>query len=362
MTSAAPTDPTNWSALRSSRIFVTGGTGFFGACLLERYHEARVREGLTAELVLLSRDPDAFARKHPDLASIPGVSLARGDVRAFRDADVPAGEFTHLIHAATSASAKLNEESPLEMIDSIVAGTRRALDFARARGVRRMLFTSSGAVYGPQPAELTHIPEDFGGGPDPLSPASAYGEGKRLAELLCAVEASGRGDATRAGRANRAAPLEIAIGRFFAFVGPHLPLDTHFAIGNFIRDALAGVPIRVGGDGTPYRSYLYGSELGSALWTMLARAPSLRAFNIGSEERVSIAELAHAVSRALEPLTGRRAEVIIAKKPEPGRAPAQYVPSTRRAREELGLVQRIGLDEAIRRTAEWALARPHFPL
>ena len=126
-------DAATWSSLRSARIFVTGGTGFFGACLLERFREARAAHGLSTELVLLSRDPDAFARKHPDLVAIAGVSLVRGDVRAFRDADVPAGGFTHLIHAATTASAKLNEESPLEMIDSIVAGTRRALDFARTR-------------------------------------------------------------------------------------------------------------------------------------------------------------------------------------------------------------------------------------
>jgi dTDP-glucose 4,6-dehydratase len=332
--------PDIWPSLASARVFVTGGTGFFGYWLLEEFRQAQKNQGLATELVLLTRDPEAFARRHPSLAAIPGVSFCAGDVRRFAS---PPGEFTHVIHAATAASAQLNADHPGEMLDAIVGGTRRVLEFAAEKCVRRMLFTSSGAVYGPQPAALTHVPEDYSGPVE--QPPSAYAEGKRQAEALCAETTRARPE------------LEIAVGRFFAFVGPHLPLDTHFAIGNFIRDALAGSPIRIGGDGTPYRSYLYGSDLGTALWTLLARAPSLRPYNIGSEKRISIAELARLVSRVVEPLTGRSAEVVIAREPVPGAAPAQYVPSTQRAQSELGLRLTVPLEDAIRATAEWALAR-----
>jgi dTDP-glucose 4,6-dehydratase len=144
--------------------------------------------------------------------------------------------------------------------------------------------------------------------------------------------------------------------RAFAFVGPYLPLDAHFAVGNFMRDALAGDTIRVGGDGTPYRSYLHAADLAVWLWTMLARGRGGRAYNVGSDEAMSIRELADAVSRAARTI-GRNPIVSIARPADPSAPPARYVPSTRRASEELGLRVRISLDDALARTLEWLAER-----
>src|SRR6266567_1467483 len=111
-------------ALRGARLFVTGGTGFFGGWLLESLVRANALLDLRAEAVVLTRDPEGFRARRPHLAAAPGVSLLRGDVTDFA---FPPGRFTHVVHAATPASAKLNLEQPLLMLDTIVAATRRVL-------------------------------------------------------------------------------------------------------------------------------------------------------------------------------------------------------------------------------------------
>jgi dTDP-glucose 4,6-dehydratase len=322
-----------WPALRQQRIFITGGTGFFGCWLLESFAWANRRLNLQAEAVVLTRNPEAFCQKVPHLASDPTIRLCPGDVREF---SFPAGPFSYVIHAATPASARLIAEAPLEMFETIVQGTRRVLEFARTQPLQAMLFTSSGAVYGKQPPELSHIPETYRGGPDPLNPDSAYAEGKRAAEQFGALYARTYG-----------VPLKIA--RCFAFVGPYLPLDEHFAIGNFIRDGLRGGPIVVKGDGTPYRSYLYAADLAIWLWTLLFKGQTNTAYNVGSSEAVSIRELAGRVANFFTPTLPVNIQGIAF----PNQLPERYVPDISKMRKDFGIETKIGLDESIRRTIEW---------
>ena len=328
-----------WEELRGQRIFMTGATGFFGCWLLETLLWANHRLGLNARVTILSRNPAALKDKAPHLAADPALEVLIGDVRDF---PMPAGSFSHMIHAATESSVELNQKYPQRMFDTIVEGTRRCLEFALAAETRKFLFLSSGAVYGPQPAEVANVSEDAATGPNPLDTASAYGEGKRAAELLCAM-------ASRENAA-RGTTLEPKIARCFAFVGPYMKLDAHFAIGNFIRDQLRGGPIQVAGDGSALRSYMYAGDLMVWLWTILFRGEPLRAYNVGSEQAVSIGELAQTVAAALTP----EVKVEILGKPQGG-PPQRYVPSTARAQRELGLSCRLPFAEAIRRTQRWYL-------
>jgi nucleoside-diphosphate-sugar epimerase len=324
-----------WRELRGERILITGATGFFGCWLLESFAWANQRLNLDARAVALSRNPGSLAQKAPHLASNPAITLHAADVR---HGNFPEGGFSHVIHAATDASAELNREMPLVMFDTIVEGTRRTLQFAIASSVSRFLFVSSGAIYGAQPPELTHIGESFSGGPDPLDRASAYAEAKRAAEMLCVLAASPR--------------LNTTIARCFAFVGPYMQLNTHFAIGNFVSDALHGSPIQVKSDGSTIRSYLYASDLTVWLWTTLFKGQPGRAYNIGSEDALSIAALAHEVAAAVP----QTPSVRIASAAQPGATIHRYVPSTARARQELELSAEVPLREAIRRTHAWFLA------
>jgi dTDP-glucose 4,6-dehydratase len=322
-----------WREMAGARLFITGGTGFFGKWLLESIATANGRLGCKVSATVLSRDPANFMAEMPHLAHRTEFEWLRGDVSNFQ---FPAGRFDYIFHMATAASAKLNDTRPLEMLDTIVGGTRRVLDFARHCGARRLLLTSSGAVYGPQPADLSHIPEDYQGGPDPLAPASAYAEGKRMAELLCTLTPE----------------VDCIIARCFAFIGPHLPLNAHFAAGNFIRDALAGGAIHIHGDGTPRRSYLYAGDLLIWLLTLLLRGQCGLAYNVGSDEAIRIGELAEQVVRQMS----IPPEILI-KGSITGAAPGRdYVPSTELARLQLGLGITVDLPTAIRRSMVWAKA------
>ncbi len=322
-----------WNELRGERLFITGGTGFFGCWLLESFAWAVDRLGLNASALVLTRAPDAFRQKVPHLADHPAIQLQMGDVRSF---PYPTGHFSCIIHAATEASAQLSETNPLLMFDTIVDGTRSVLELARHCGARRFLLTSSGAVYGKQPPEITHIREEYSGAPDPTDPRAAYGEGKRAAEALCSLYAWQYG-------------LEVKIARCFAFVGPYLPLDAHFAVGNFIRDALAGGPIHVKGDGSPHRSYLYAADLVVWLWTILLRGASGRPYNVGSEETISISNLAELVAGKFDP----KPRVDIALPPAETTLPSRYVPCTKRASGELQLCQTVEVSASIAKTLAW---------
>jgi nucleoside-diphosphate-sugar epimerase len=330
-----------WEGMRGRNLFVTGGTGFFGRWLLESFVFANDVLDLGAHMTVLTRDPAAFARKAPELAASPSIHFIRGDVRELDHTRIvqqlPAGhsgEFPFVIHAAMDS---VGQDDPVAVFDTIVGGTRAVLDFALAAGTRRLLFTSSGAVYGAQPSELTHVPETYPGAPDPARAASAYGEGKRAAELLCAAYHA------------RHPALEPVIARCFAFVGPLLPIDAHFAVGNFIRDALRGGPITIGGDGTPYRSYLYAADLAIWLWTMLLRGKPAYPYNVGSREDVTILKLATTVAGCFP----KALHVTLARQPQPGVPCSRYVPAIGRAADELGLAVLIPLTEAISRTAAW---------
>lgn len=323
---------TLWEKAPDSSILITGGTGFFGIWLLESLCAINQELGTKLRATVLSRDPERFLRKVPHLRGKAELSFVSGDVRSF---DPGPGRHQLVLHGATEASASMIAEAPLEMYSTICDGTRHVLELAARGGCQRFLFLSSGAVYGEQPPGVPLVAETHVGAPDPLQPGAVYGEAKRMAENLCAMMAKAHG-------------FEFCSARCFAFVGPHLPLDTHFAVGNFLRDVLAGKDIEIKGDGTPLRSYLYSSDLCTWLWTLLLKGRNGQAYNVGSEEGISIRDLAQVVLKA----GGSQKQVHVAGTPD-GRPPKRYVPSTQKIRHELGLAQKVSLENALLKTLAW---------
>ncbi|MEI8230795.1 MAG: NAD(P)-dependent oxidoreductase [Candidatus Peregrinibacteria bacterium] len=318
-----------WEEFRNRHILITGATGFFGMWLLESFTYACDRLNLGMHIHALTRDSKSFAAKAPHLLSHPSIYLEEGDVRSF---SFPVGEFTHVIHAAGQTRATKEQEQ--KQYEVFARGARHVLEFGRQCGAAKLLLISSGAVYGPQPSACALMPEDESAVQKPLAAYSAYAEGKREAERLWQENPGSQ---------------QRTIARSFALVGPHLPLDAQYAIGNFIRDGLAGRTLQIQGDGTPYRSYLYAADLVIWLLHILCRGQPCRAYNVGSEQAISIHDTARAVASAFSPLP----EIEVLGAPKQDVPPERYVPSTHRARTELQLREHFSLAESIRSTISW---------
>ena len=298
-----------------TRLFLTGGTGFFGKSILDMLKAGYKND---TQFVILSRDPQKFLADHPGYASLANVSFVAGDVRDFAFFE---DKFDGIIHAATPAVTTLQ---PGEMRSIIIEGTQHVLDFAKVCGAEKLLFTSSGAVYGPLPPGMMNVPEDF-----PCAPVTEYGIAKLEAEKMCLDS----GISTR-------------IARCFAFTGPRLALDIHFAIGNFIRNGLNKENIVIKGDGTPWRSYLYADDLVRWLFAVYDCSRDGAVFNVGSAEGISIADLARRVAAHFTPSP----KVEIMGKAVPGAPFSVYVPDVSLIKRELGVKMENDLDQSIAKT------------
>ena len=325
--------PSDLKLVVNSNLLITGASGFVGKWLTLSWLSARQELNGNGRLMVLARNVDGLRQLSSRYGATNEVIYVESDIRDF---EIPS-EFTpkYVIHAATPASESLNNQQPEEMMSIIIEGQRNILDKSIRSGVEKFLFLSSGAVYGKQPIDVQYVAEDFSGGPLPTDIRSAYHEGKRVAELMGNIQAANN-------------KISFVTGRLFAFLAPYLPLNTHFAAGNFLLDGMTGRDILVRSDGQSIRSYQYGSDLCVFLWALLIRGRSGEAYNVGSDEAVSISNLAHRIQSAFS--TASKVKILGANNPT---SHTRYVPSIAKIKTELSVSNVIDLQTSISRTADW---------
>jgi nucleoside-diphosphate-sugar epimerase len=315
----------DFAQLKDKNILITGGTGFVGSWLVFSF--LRIAEKLNSHIFLVSRNPEKFLKQYPDLKSNLYLHFIQGDIRDF---EFPRDKIEFVIHAATDVVN--NQENYEEILDVNYLGTKRVLKLCQEKQVKKYLYISSGAVYGKQRPNISHLTENDFSAPDVSLAVSAYGEGKRVSEWLSC-------------QAGRRYQFEVKRARLFAVIGPHLPLDKQFAVGNFLRDASDQKDIVIQGDGTTERSYIYASDMTIWLWTILFRGVNGEAYNVGSDQAINIYQMAQKVAE----VSKKTVAVQRLQEPVIGKDPLRYIASIDKAR-TLGLSLNHDLKSAIART------------
>lgn len=313
--------------LTGKRIFLTGGTGFIGYWLLMTLAQLNTR-GECISVVALSRNPERFLTHYPEFRRATWLQFIRGDVR---DYPIPEGKFDLFIHGAADTSPDAAHHART-LFDAIMQGTQHVLDHAVACGTRRVLLISSGAIYGEQSPEVSHISENASHACSSTDPADAYAEGKRAMEMLAVCYGREYG-------------IEPVIARCFAFIGHGLP--PHLAIGQLISNALADDRIVITGDGRTVRSYLYAADLAIWLLALACKGRSGVPYNVGSDEAFRLDELAQLIGNTLS----RNNPVTILGRTQSVRR-IRYIPDVSRIRQDIGVEIWTDTKTGIKRMAD----------
>lgn len=308
-------------------LLLIGGTGFFGKSILDSFQRGALDQWGIDRVIAMSRYADALMATAPQLID-SHVELVNADIGKVES--LPMADY--VIHAAASTDARNYLTRPEAERKNIQAGVYNYCHLAPIfHRHSKIVYVSSGAVYGTQPPALEMLPEDY------IVPnQNDIPEGKRDYAIA-------KRDAENAFKNLCVQGLAASIARCFAFVGPWLPRNQHFAIGNFIKDGLSGLPIKVKATYPVYRSYMHSDDLVTWLMTLAEYADtSCQAYNVGSDVAVTMGELAQLVAKQF----GVEAAVPIQTENKVDR----YIPSIEKARSKLGLELKFSLEEALRTT------------
>ena len=302
------------------RVLVTGGAGFIGSHLCD---------------FLLGKGCEVVCMDNLLTGSLDNIRHIQDPRFLFVEYDVTnflsvKGDLDYVLHFASPASPIDYLELPIQTLKVGSLGTHKALGLAKARGAK-LLLASTSEVYGDP---LVHPQrEDYWGNVNPVGPRGVYDEAKRFAEAMTMAY-------------HRVHGLDSRIVRIFNTYGSRMRLTDGRAIPTFIRQALAGEPLTVYGDGSQTRSFTYVSDLVEGIWRLM-RAPVNDPVNLGNPREMTLLELAKHVLRA----TGSRSDVVFG--PLPTDDPKVRQPDIGKARRVLGWEPTVEVEEGLARTVEW---------
>jgi dTDP-glucose 4,6-dehydratase len=303
------------------RVVVTGGAGFLGSHLCERL----LADG--EDVVALDNFLTGSPHNVEHLLPHDGFRLIKADITDYLH--VP-GPVDTVLHFASPASPIDYLQLPIETLKVGSTGTLHALGLAKEKGARFVLASTSETYGDPQ---VHPQPETYWGHVNPVGPRGVYDEAKRYAEAL-----------TMAYR--RTHGVDTGILRIFNTYGPRMRPNDGRAIPTFIRQALAGEPVTVAGDGSQTRSVCYVDDLVEGI-LRLTRSQLPGPVNIGNPHELSMLDLAQRVIG----LAGSRSEVAFIERPTDD--PTVRQPDITLARAELGWEPHVPLDEGLTRTIAW---------
>ncbi|MBE1583511.1 UDP-glucuronic acid decarboxylase family protein [Nonomuraea angiospora] len=303
------------------RVVVTGGAGFLGSHLCEKLLDGG------AEVVCMDSFLTGSPRNLEHLLDRTGLRIVECDLTGF--VHVP-GEVDLVLHFASAASPADYLKHPIETLKVGSMGTLHALGLAKEKQARFVLASTS-EVYG-DPLEHPQR-ETYWGNVNPVGPRSVYDEAKRFAESLTTAYRNSHG-------------VDTGIVRIFNTYGPRMrPFDGR-AIPTFVRQALAGEPITVTGDGSQTRSICYVDDTVDGVLRM-ARSDFAGPVNIGNPDELTMAELAGLI----RDLAGSSSPIEFIDRPVDD--PSVRRPDTSLAEAELGWRPVVGMEEGLRRTIAW---------
>jgi dTDP-glucose 4,6-dehydratase len=307
-------------------LLVIGGSGFFGKSILDAFSRNLLAPWHISKVIVMSRSANKLLQDTPGLVG-PNVELYSADIT---NTDcLPFADY--VIHAAASTDVRNYLSSPEDEKKNIQAGTYHYCDLARIHHANsKIVYVSSGAVYGVQPPNLDEFDESFVGDLSKMAPGKLdYAVAKQDAEKAI-IDLGCMG-------------LNVSIARCFAFVGKYLPRDQHFAIGNFIDDVINKRPIAVKANHQVYRSYMYADDLVEWLMTIADHAaPNCPIYNVGSDHAILLSDLAKNISESY----GLPASIPLISDAIIDR----YIPSIKKVQDELGLTLSQNLKDSVEKT------------